>query len=503
MTNTFPIWTRRVAPEGRLAMPDNEHSLAEAFGAGLTKIGGWLGDYADRQHDKPETTGTDKDWNADQDKALDQGWSAGPDDTWNPNDLWPRGGWSWGDKGAEPHLELLAGQDVRRQQYAATGAIFDLVAAADQQQRKLAAEAPAGAPGFAEQSMADFDKLADQTMAGTSPAMRPYMEAQIAARRDQHLADATRLEVQARNAWDRQTAQDMLDKAVAQVSADPGRFDFAAANLGQAIKASNLSPAEQEMLLGKVKDDLGYAALTSLVERDPDRAAQMIESGTADKYMGADEKSAWLQKVADRQDRRRLDEVNAWRQADNAAPGAYLGLRDSAKQDLLQRLQRGTLSQDAIDRRNDMLGPELAADFTAMVARQAAATSDPATTGALVMAAGDRDLWREAADAMLQGRLSVADFGRIVETNRRLLQADAAGAAYRTVRKELIRRVLGVSGRSPADHDTMERALSLFDAWAGAHPEGSLLELADQAGRIAQVAQGEQPDQRPLHAGGQ
>src|SRR5256885_9532157 len=83
MANTFPTWTRQVSPQGRLRLPDNEHSLAESFGAGLSKVGDWLKDRADHADDKPKAD-VDKGWSADQ--APDQGWSFSPDDSWNQDD---------------------------------------------------------------------------------------------------------------------------------------------------------------------------------------------------------------------------------------------------------------------------------------------------------------------------------------------------------------------------------------------------------------------------------
>lgn len=427
MAGTFPVWTRRVSPEGRLIMPDNEHSLAESFGAGLTKAGGWLKEYADEKADEAsksgdkQAVGRDDAFTVTLEDAPDHGLSITPDDSWNPNDLWPHGNWSRDDMGAEPHLDLLANQDARRHQYAAVNAVFSLAAASEAAQTKLQGAAPPGAPGFTEQVLATYDKLADEHLANTPPAMKPYVTAQIAVLRDRQLADATQFEVMARSDWDKQTGQDIYDNAIAQVSADPRQYEFAVANLDHAIKARGLSPVEQEALFGQVKDELGYAVMTGLVDRDPDEVERMIESGAADKYMAAGDRESWLQKVADRQDQRRVGEVKAWEQADNAAPGVHLALRQTAKQDLLQQLQRGTLSQDAINARKDVLGPELSADFGALVSHRASGTSDPAVVGELLIAAGSRDLWHEARNAMLQGRLSSSDLVRIVATNRDLI----------------------------------------------------------------------------------
>src|SRR5581483_5202593 len=104
----FPIWTRRLSPEGRLVLPDNEHSLAESFGAGLTKAGGWLKEYADSRADTPpsgdkDIVGGDGGVTFTIDDATDQGPSLMPDDGWDTSDLWPHG-WTSDDKGSEPHI---------------------------------------------------------------------------------------------------------------------------------------------------------------------------------------------------------------------------------------------------------------------------------------------------------------------------------------------------------------------------------------------------------------
>jgi hypothetical protein len=503
MANAFPAWTRHASPEGRLILPDNEHSLAESFGPALSKFGDWLEDYADKHADKAKTDGQagdkqgmgeDVSWSLDQDPGPDGGWTLTPDGGWNQNDLWgPHGGWNGDGKGPEPHVELLAGQETRRQQYAASNSILSLANVADTQQGKLAADVPAGAARFVERSLAAFDKLGDQTIADAPPAMKRYVTAQVGALRDQHIAQATRIEVAARNAWDKQTAQDMFDHGTALVTVDPDRFDFVVASLSHAIKARDLPADQHEALLDQVKDHLGYAAMTGIVDRDPDQAAWLIESGAADKYIAGGEKEEWLHKIADRQDQQRLDEVKVWKQADNAAPGLHLALRDTAKQDLLQQLQRGTLSQDGVNRWKDVLGPDLAADFTKMVGHRASTTSDLAAMGDLLMAAGDRDLWREATDAMLQGHVSTADFSQLIATNQRLMQGDSVGAAYRSARENLIQEVSRPSGVYATTTETVSRALWLFDGWVGAHPNASFQDLVDQAKQIAQLARGEQP----------
>jgi hypothetical protein len=461
MADNFPMWSRSVAPEGTLVLPAGDHSLLDAFGSVLDKVGGFIEDH--------------RDWLTDDDAdRVDQT----PADSASPGRAPP---------------ETLQYNQSRREQYAASNSAIGLANAASAQLAQLRADAAPGAPGFTEQAAASFDQLADRTLADTPPPMKRYMAAQVDALRQAHLVDAARVEVQARNDWDRETAQSMLDNASAQVTADPGKFDFALANLGQAIKASDLSPEQQEALFGQVKDHLGYAAMTSIVDRDPDDARRMIESGAADKYMAGDERDAWLQKVADHQDQQRLDEVKTWTQAENAAPGLHLGMRETAKQELLQQLARGTLSQDAIDGWKDVLGPELTADFGALVGHHASATSDSSTLGALLMGAGDHDLWPEAVNAAVQGRVSPADFSRIIATNQRLLQTDAAGTAYSAARQGLVQQVLQPSGLYATTPETITRALWLFDGWVASHPDASLQDLTDQAKKIGQVVQGEQP----------
>jgi hypothetical protein len=399
MAGNFPIWQRSVAPQGELPIPSGDHSLLDAFGTALEKGGGFFGKAADWWSEKQISERPDP---AGHHAASP---SAPAEDV--------------------PYHDAsntLASLDARRRQYAAMRALMDLSAASDKQLADLQAQAAPGAPGLVEQSLATFDKLRDQVIADASPAMRPYLRTQVALLRDEHIAQATRIEVAARHAWDKQTAQDMFHDATAQVTVDPGRFDFVLANLSEAIKARDLPADERQQLLDQMKDHLGYVAMTSIIDRNPDRAAQMIESGAVDKYMAADEKEEWLQKIADREDEQRRDEVEMWTRAENAAPGLHLALRDAGKRELLQELQRGTLGQEAIDQWKDVLGPELLSDFTKMVGCQANATSDTAVVGDLLMAAGERDLWREAADAMQQGRLSTADFAKIVAINWKLLQ---------------------------------------------------------------------------------
>lgn len=148
-------------------------------------------------------------------------------------------------------------------------------------------QAPAGAPGFTNQVMGDYQKYVQDTLKNAPSTLARRMMQPHLSQLGVHLfTQSTAFEAQSRHEHALITGQESNERAANMVLQQPGMYDSMLAQQVSGINSLNIDPGDKEKLAVHAKAVMSHAAVTGDINADPYQALVNLTAKEQKGYYG-------------------------------------------------------------------------------------------------------------------------------------------------------------------------------------------------------------------------
>lgn len=228
MADRFPTWERQVEPQGSLRIPQEGPSLAESFGAGMQDLGQVGGQVAENE-------------------ARVQAFQQQQQD-------------------AADHQTTVK-------------AVLDFSNETDQAYRDAEKNAPPGAAGFSDQTLANFDKAVTEKRKAIPQSQADYFDEQALQMRGSLAGQAAKFQDTSRVSYINDESNKIIGTGAAQLVTNPGKLDFIQKNVFASIVGLPATDSEKQQLATSATQQLKTAALGGLIDQNAPAALKQMQSG--------------------------------------------------------------------------------------------------------------------------------------------------------------------------------------------------------------------------------